>query len=53
MKTKYLDIVEFIQFSGTHVDEDLKQLWRRIILAKNSKPNGHPPQRTNTDGVGI
>lgn len=28
----YLDIVEFIQFSGTHVDEDLKQLWRRIIF---------------------
>lgn len=28
----YLDIVEFIQFSGTHVDEDLKQLWRRIVF---------------------
>ncbi len=28
----YLDIVEFIQFSGMHVDEDLKQLWRRIVF---------------------
>ncbi|WP_339739342.1 HipA domain-containing protein [uncultured Sunxiuqinia sp.] len=28
----YLDIVEFIQFSGTRVDEDLKQLWRRIVF---------------------
>ncbi|MDD4191056.1 MAG: HipA domain-containing protein [Mangrovibacterium sp.] len=28
----YLDIVEFIQFSGAHVDEDLKQLWRRIVF---------------------
>lgn len=28
----YLDIVEFIQFSGTHVDEDLHQLWRRIVF---------------------
>ena len=28
----YLDIVEFIQFSGTHVDEDLWQLWRRIVF---------------------
>ncbi|MGV8139942.1 MAG: type II toxin-antitoxin system HipA family toxin [Mangrovibacterium sp.] len=28
----YLDIVEFIQFSGTHVDEDLRQLWRRIVF---------------------
>lgn len=28
----YLDIVEFIQFSGTHIDEDLRQLWRRIIF---------------------
>ena len=28
----YLDIVEFIQFSGTHVDKDLKQLWRRIVF---------------------
>lgn len=28
----YLDIVEFIQFSGTHIDEDLHQLWRRIVF---------------------
>lgn len=28
----YLDIAEFIQFSGTHVYEDLKQLWRRIVF---------------------
>jgi serine/threonine-protein kinase HipA len=28
----YLDIVEFIQFSGTHVEEDLQQLWRRIVF---------------------
>jgi len=28
----YLDIVEFIQFSGVHVDEDLHQLWRRIVF---------------------
>ena len=28
----YLDIVEFIQFSGSHVDEDLQQLWRRIVF---------------------
>jgi serine/threonine-protein kinase HipA len=28
----YLDIVEFIQFSGSNVAEDLAQLWRRIIF---------------------
>ncbi len=28
----YLDIVEFIQFSGTHVTEDLHQLWRRLVF---------------------
>lgn len=28
----YLDIVEFIQFSGGHVDEDLNQLWRRLVF---------------------
>jgi len=28
----YLDLVEFIQFSGAHVTEDLHQLWRRIIF---------------------
>lgn len=28
----YLDMAEFIQFSGTHVTEDLRQLWRRIIF---------------------
>lgn len=28
----YLDIVEFIQDNGYHVDENLAQLWRRIIF---------------------
>lgn len=30
----YLDIVEFIQFSGSrnHIDEDLHQLWRRLVF---------------------
>lgn len=28
----YLDIVEFIQFSGTDITEDLHQLWRRLIF---------------------
>ena len=28
----YLEIAEFIQFSGSQVDEDLKQLWKRIIF---------------------
>lgn len=28
----YLDLVEFIQFSGCSVNEDLKQLWRRMIF---------------------
>ena len=28
----YLDIVEFIQFSGAHVTEDLHQLWKRLIF---------------------
>jgi len=28
----YLDIAEFIQFSGAHVDEDLRQLWRRMVF---------------------
>lgn len=28
----YLDIVEFIQFSGVHVTDDLHQLWRRIVF---------------------
>ncbi len=28
----YLDIVEFIQFSGIKVDEDLHQLWRRVVF---------------------
>lgn len=28
----YLDIVEFIQFSGAQVTKDLHQLWRRIIF---------------------
>ena len=28
----YLDIVEFIQFSGARVVEDLAQLWRRMVF---------------------
>lgn len=28
----YLDIVEFIQFSGVHIMQDLHQLWRRIVF---------------------
>lgn len=28
----YLDIVEFIQFSGIQIKEDLHQLWRRIVF---------------------
>lgn len=28
----YLDILEFIQFSGSSVTEDMHQLWRRIIF---------------------
>ncbi|TCK84960.1 type II toxin-antitoxin system HipA family toxin [Albibacterium bauzanense] len=28
----YLNIIEFIQFSGVHIDDDLQQLWRRIIF---------------------
>ena len=28
----YLDLVEFIQFSGANVNDDLNQLWRRIIF---------------------
>lgn len=28
----YLDIVEFIQFSGSEIEEDLHQLWRRIVF---------------------
>lgn len=28
----YLDIVEFIQFSGASVNEDLVQLWRRMVF---------------------
>lgn len=28
----YLDIVEFIQFSGSEIAEDLHQLWRRIVF---------------------
>lgn len=28
----YLDIAEFIQFSGTHITEDLHQLWRRMVF---------------------
>lgn len=28
----YLEIAEFIQFSGSEPDKDLKQLWRRIVF---------------------
>ena len=28
----YLDIAEFIQFNSTDVEEDLRQLWRRIVF---------------------
>ncbi|WP_439582043.1 type II toxin-antitoxin system HipA family toxin [Dyadobacter bucti] len=28
----YLDIVEFIQFSGSSIAEDLAQLWRRMVF---------------------
>lgn len=28
----YLDILEFIQFSGVRVNEDMHQLWRRVIF---------------------
>ncbi len=28
----YLDLVEFIQFSGANIDADLHQLWRRIVF---------------------
>ena len=28
----YLDIVEFVQFSGSAVAEDMHQLWRRIVF---------------------
>jgi serine/threonine-protein kinase HipA len=28
----YLDIVEFIQFSGTSIESDLHRLWRRIVF---------------------
>jgi serine/threonine-protein kinase HipA len=28
----YLDIVEFIQFSGIKIEEDLHQLWRRMVF---------------------
>ncbi len=28
----YLDIAEFIQFSGAHTTSDLHQLWRRIVF---------------------
>jgi serine/threonine-protein kinase HipA len=27
----YLDIVEFIQFFGIQIEEDLRQLWRRLV----------------------
>ncbi|MFI5139362.1 MAG: type II toxin-antitoxin system HipA family toxin [Sphingobacteriales bacterium] len=28
----YLDLAEFIQYSGANIEEDLHQLWRRIIF---------------------
>lgn len=30
--SSYLDIVEFVQFSGAHITEDLHQLWRRMVF---------------------
>ncbi|MDP4290941.1 MAG: HipA domain-containing protein [Bacteroidota bacterium] len=32
MTPSYLDIVEFIQFSGTKIEADLHQLWRRMVF---------------------
>jgi serine/threonine-protein kinase HipA len=29
----YLDIAEFIQFSGAEIEKDLHQLWRRIVFS--------------------
>lgn len=29
----YLDLVEFIQTNGANVDQDLEQLWRRIVFS--------------------
>ncbi|NQW37486.1 MAG: HipA domain-containing protein, partial [Flavobacteriales bacterium] len=29
----YLELVEFIQSNGANVDQDLEQLWRRIIFS--------------------
>lgn len=31
-KPSYLEIAEFIQFAGSRSDDDLKQLWRRIVF---------------------
>ncbi len=31
--TRYLDIAEFIQFTGDCAREDLHQLWRRIVFS--------------------
>ena len=28
----YLDLAEFIQFSGVHIEKNLHQLWRRIVF---------------------
>lgn len=28
----YLDLAEFIQFSGSNIEEDLHQLWRRVVF---------------------
>jgi serine/threonine-protein kinase HipA len=28
----YLDILEFIQFSGSYAEEDAKELWRRMVF---------------------
>lgn len=28
----YLEIAEFIQFAGSHPEDDLRQLWRRIVF---------------------
>jgi serine/threonine-protein kinase HipA len=31
-RPSYLDIAEFIQYSGAEVQQDLQQLWRRIVF---------------------
>ena len=28
----YLDLAEFIQYNGSHIEQDLQQLWRRLVF---------------------